>query len=516
MVLFGGANPKNTQVAKGGCGVHAISGWIERAGPRRRRRSSMSARSATTGRRAVAPEWIAIRPEHRHGDDAGAGRTRSSPKGCTTRRSSRATASGSSACGPISWARATASRRMPTGRRAITGVPADTIRALARRMAADAHHGHRVLVAAARRSWRAALLGADPAGRGARPDRPAGRRLRFRLWLGGRHRRAAARLSARRRWRRCAIRPASPSRRRASPIACCIPASATTTTASSGTYPDIRLVYWAGGNPFHHHQELNRLRRAWQRPETDHRARAVVDGDRAPRRHRAAGDDLARAQRYRLRARATATSWRCTGDRAGRRGARAIFASSRDLARRLGCEAAYTEGRDEMAWLRHIYDGWRERRAHQPGGDAGFRRVLGRGLARDPAQGRGIRAVRPISAPIPEKHKLGTPSGRIELYSERIAGFGYDDCPPHPTWLEPAEWLGGAAARPIRCISSRASRATGCTARWMPGPVSARGKVAGREAVAINPADAARRAASPTAMWCACSTRAAPASPARW
>ena len=24
------------------------------------------------------------------------------------------------------------------------------------------------------------------------------------------------------------------------------------------TYPDIRLVYWTGGNPFHHHQDLNR------------------------------------------------------------------------------------------------------------------------------------------------------------------------------------------------------------------------------------------------------------------
>ena len=24
-------------------------------------------------------------------------------------------------------------------------------------------------------------------------------------------------------------------------------------------YPDIRLVYWCGGNPFHHHQDLNRL-----------------------------------------------------------------------------------------------------------------------------------------------------------------------------------------------------------------------------------------------------------------
>ena len=40
------------------------------------------------------------------------------------------------------------------------------------------------------------------------------------------------------------------------------------TTASDITYPDIRLVYWAGGNPFHHHQDLNRLRVAWRKPET--------------------------------------------------------------------------------------------------------------------------------------------------------------------------------------------------------------------------------------------------------
>ena len=33
-------------------------------------------------------------------------------------------------------------------------------------------------------------------------------------------------------------------------------------------YPDTRLIYWAGGNPFHHHQDLNRLQRAWARAET--------------------------------------------------------------------------------------------------------------------------------------------------------------------------------------------------------------------------------------------------------
>ena len=43
----------------------------------------------------------------------------------------------------------------------------------------------------------------------------------------------------------------------------------------------------------------------------------------------------------------------------------------------------------------------------------------------------------------PENNPLRTPSGRIELYSDEIARFAYDDCPPHPAWIEPTEWLGG-------------------------------------------------------------------------
>ena len=34
------------------------------------------------------------------------------------------------------------------------------------------------------------------------------------------------------------------------------------------TYPDIDMIYWAGGNPFHHHQDLGRLRKAWEKPST--------------------------------------------------------------------------------------------------------------------------------------------------------------------------------------------------------------------------------------------------------
>jgi biotin/methionine sulfoxide reductase len=93
----------------------------------------------------------------------------------------------------------------------------------------------------------------------------------------------------------------------------------------------------------------------------------------------------------------------------------------------------------------------------------------------------------------PSRHKLATPSGRIELYSERIAQFGYDDCPPHPSWITPAEWLGAelAGAYPLHLISSQPRYRL--HSQMDPGPISAIGKVAGREAIALNPADAKDR-----------------------
>ena len=39
----------------------------------------------------------------------------------------------------------------------------------------------------------------------------------------------------------------------------------------------------------------------------------------------------------------------------------------------------------------------------------------------------------------PQANPLKTPSGRIELFSNTIAAFGYDGCPGHPVWLEPAD-----------------------------------------------------------------------------
>jgi biotin/methionine sulfoxide reductase len=41
----------------------------------------------------------------------------------------------------------------------------------------------------------------------------------------------------------------------------------------------------------------------------------------------------------------------------------------------------------------------------------------------------------------PQTKLLKTPSGKIEIFSETIDAFGYEDCPGYAVWLEPAEWL---------------------------------------------------------------------------
>lgn len=34
------------------------------------------------------------------------------------------------------------------------------------------------------------------------------------------------------------------------------------------TYPDVKMAYWVGGNPFHHHQDRNRMVQARRKRET--------------------------------------------------------------------------------------------------------------------------------------------------------------------------------------------------------------------------------------------------------
>ena len=258
-------------------------------------------------------------------------------------------------------------------------------------------------------------------------------------------------------------------------------------------YPDIRLVYWAGGNPFHHHQDLRRLTRAWGKPETvvvheqfwnpvARMADIVLPATTGLER-----EDIAFSRRE-THAVAMPRVKEPPGEA---RDDHAIFAG---LAERLGVEEAFTGGRSVRDWLRHLYEDGRAGAAKAGVRLPGFDAFWQAGAVAIGAEGVPVPQVMLAEfREDPAAHPLRTPSGRIEIFSERIAGFGLPDCPGHPVWIEPREWLGAALARryPLHMLSDQP--ATRLHSQLDPSPHSAAGKVAGRQPVSIHPADAAAR-----------------------
>ena len=172
--------------------------------------------------------------------------------------------------------------------------------------------------------------------------------------------------------------------------------------------------------------------------------------------------------------------------------ARSDFEIFRALAARLGYEQAFTEGRDDTGWCRWIYERVRAGAANKGVELPGFQQFWAEGYVELPPPAHDFVLFEAFRSD-PERHPLKTPSGRIEIASETIAGFGYDDCPMHPAWIAPAEWLGSprAAQWPIHLVTHQPSGRL--HSQMDPGPVSQSAKITGREAIRINPADAACR-----------------------
>ena len=260
------------------------------------------------------------------------------------------------------------------------------------------------------------------------------------------------------------------------------------------TYPDIRLVYWAGGNPFHHHQDINRLVEAMRRPETvivneifwtsmARHADIVFPATTALERN-----DLAITHWEPLQVAMKQAIPRVGESRPDYE----IFAG---LAERLGFPDRYTEGRDEMDWIRHLWNQSRQRAAEAGFELPDFETFWERETNELPDPERPMVMLEAFRAD-PEANSLKTPSGRIEIFSETIDGFGYDDCPGHPVWRSPDEWLGAEKAEtyPLHLISNQPR--TRLHSQLDPGMVSQGSKVAGREPMTIHPVDAAARGIS--------------------
>jgi biotin/methionine sulfoxide reductase len=257
------------------------------------------------------------------------------------------------------------------------------------------------------------------------------------------------------------------------------------------TYPDIRLIYWAGGNPFHHHQDLNRLVRAWRRPETIvvneqyWNANSKMADIVLPATTMLERDDIGSTGRDRFM-----IAMKRAIDRVGE--ARDDYAIFTSLAERLGVKHAYTEGRTPMSWLRHLYDAAGERARGFDLRLPSFEAFWSEGYVELPPPKEPPVMLKAYRAD-PAANKLPTPSGKIEIFSSTIAAFGYDDCYGHPAWFEPAEWLGSERARryPLHLISHQP--ATRLHSQYDHGSVSRASKVAGREALTMHPDDAQAR-----------------------
>lgn len=217
------------------------------------------------------------------------------------------------------------------------------------------------------------------------------------------------------------------------------------------TYPDIDLVYWVGGNPFVHHQDTNLLVKAWKKPSTvivhdmywtpTAKMADIVFPITTPYER----NDLTMSGDYsnlniNPMKQVVARMPKSKHDYE-------VFA---DLAKAAGFGEQYTEGKSEMQWLEDFYNV-----AYNQAKQAGALMADGNEM---PDFATFWNANKPLTfAPTPEGEEfvrygdfredpilnpLGTPSGKIEIYSETIAKMGYKDCGAYPQWFEPIEWIG--------------------------------------------------------------------------
>ena len=256
------------------------------------------------------------------------------------------------------------------------------------------------------------------------------------------------------------------------------------------TYPDIHIVYWAGGNPFHHHQDLGRMLTAWQKPDSiivhewcwnalAKHADIVLPCTTALERQDLA---LTPLDPY-------IVSMDAAIDPVGE--SRSDFDILRGIAREMGVEEMFTGGLDAEGWQQWIYQ-----QSIDTAKQSGIELPPLEKLRQD-----GWHKMQAPTEPIvmlsafredPEGNPLKTPSGKIEIHSQAIAGFDYDDCPPHPTWMEPAEWLGASDREyPLHLISNQPKAKL--HSQLDHGAISRAAKINGREPVMIHPDDARAR-----------------------
>ncbi len=252
-------------------------------------------------------------------------------------------------------------------------------------------------------------------------------------------------------------------------------------------YPHIRLAYWAGGNPFHHHQDLLRLTEAFRKLETFvvHESAWTATARHAdivlPTTMTLEREDIGCTATDPL----VVAMHRIAPPHGQARDDYDVFC---ELAKRLGSLDAFSEGRSSRQWLAHLYGRTQDALASMGLDAPDFETFWQRGellLPQAPDDGGMLRAFRGD----PQKNPLPTPSGKIQVSSPTIAGFGYADCPGHPAWLPATE--PPSAQHPLWLISNQPAPRLHSQLDF--GAYSQASKRQGREVCTMHPAAAAAR-----------------------
>ncbi|MEH8034011.1 trimethylamine-N-oxide reductase TorA [Gallibacterium anatis] len=215
------------------------------------------------------------------------------------------------------------------------------------------------------------------------------------------------------------------------------------------TYPDIKLVYWAGGNPFVHHQDTNTLVKAFHKPDT-----FIVNEVNWTPTARMADIVLPVTTSYERNDLTMSGDYSMMNIYPMKQVVPPQFEAKSDydifteLAKRAGVEEQFTENKSEMDWLKGFYqtafDAARKNRVLMPKFEKFWEENKPITFKANEKAKKWVRYEEFRNDPL--LNPLGTPSGKIEIYSDVVAKMNYDDCKGYPSWMEPAEFAGNTTA----------------------------------------------------------------------
>ncbi|HHG3569903.1 TPA: trimethylamine-N-oxide reductase TorA [Vibrio parahaemolyticus] len=254
--------------------------------------------------------------------------------------------------------------------------------------------------------------------------------------------------------------------------------------------PDFKMMVISGCNPWHHHQDRNRMKKAFRKLQT------VVTIEFAwTATCRFSDIVLPACTQWERNDIDVYGSYSNKGLIAMHRLIDPLFQSKPDfqimseLTQRFGRREEYTRGMSEMEWIESLYNDCKkanEGKFEMPEFNEFWEKsVLDFGEGKPWVRHADFRKD-------PELNPLGTPSGFIEITSRKIGRYGYEHCQEHPMWFEKSErshggpgsdkypfWL--QSCHPDKRLHSQMCESEEFRATYA---------VQGREPVYINPIDA--------------------------